>query len=160
MKWTDPVKRFVAPPHGFRPRKAPYDFGHDRRDHLDRGPAVFCDLRHIEIALFIRLDLGFVDGCEPNRTQKASDRGLGGPDARALLLFPDIGLLDWNSFDCERKAPRCNEHLCTLVAKAGINEPAGDELAQVVRCARLLRLAPRPLALIVWGARYLLPAPA
>src|SRR6516165_3456983 len=115
MKRADPLQRFRAPAHGLGPRKRLYDVGHDRRDYLDRGPSRLRDLCDIKIALFVRLDLGFLDGCKPDRTQKARDRSLWRPDARALLLFPDIGLFDRNAFDCERKAPRCDEGLCALV---------------------------------------------
>ena len=47
-----------------------------------------------------------------------------------------------------------------IAVRAGTRLHARLAAAFVVRVARLLRLAPRPLSLIAWGARYLVPPPA
>lgn len=44
-----------------------------------------------------------------------------------------------------------------IAVRTGTRLHARLVAAFVVRCALLLRLAPRPLSLIVWGARYLVP---
>jgi len=44
-----------------------------------------------------------------------------------------------------------------IAVRAGTRLHARLAAAFLVRCALLLRLAPRPLSLIVWGARYLVP---
>jgi hypothetical protein len=47
-----------------------------------------------------------------------------------------------------------------IAVRAGTRLHARLAAAFVVRCATLLRLSPRPLRLVVWGARYLVPPAA
>ena len=64
-------------------------------------------------------------------------RLLGRADARTLLLFLEVGLARRHALHGERQPPRRREGLGALIDEAGIDQPVGDELLQVLRRARL-----------------------
>ena len=114
-----------------------HHLGHDLADHLDRRPARLLDHRDVEVALLVGLDLGLVDRLEPGGAQEALDRALGRADARALLLLLHVGLPDRHALHRERQPARRGEGLGALVDQPGLDQPVGDELAQILGRARL-----------------------
>ena len=73
----------------------------------------------------------------PAARTKPSMAPAGRADARALLLFLHVGLPDRHALHRERKPARRDEGLGALVDEPGIDEPVGDQLAQVLGRARL-----------------------
>ena len=61
------LARRLAPAHRFRPRKALDHLGQDFADHVDRGAARLLDHRDIEVALLVRLHLGFARSISARR---------------------------------------------------------------------------------------------
>src|SRR5262249_50376799 len=87
--------------------------------------------------LLVGLDLGLADRLETGGAQEALDRAVGGADARTLLLLPDVRLAHGNALHRERQPPRRRERLGALVGEPSRDQAGGDELAQIVRRARL-----------------------
>ena len=83
------------------------------------------------------MTLACVDRLEPGGAQEALDGIVRRADARALLLLLHVGLLDRQAVHREREAPRGDEGLGALVEEPGIDQPVGDELAQILGRARL-----------------------
>ena len=122
------------------------DFGHGKvaidgvqtsLDHVDRSAARLFDHRDVEIALLVGLYLGFADRLQARRLQKAGDRVLRRADARAFFLFLDVGLARRDAVHRERKPARRDERLGALVDETGLDQPVGDQLAQILGRARL-----------------------
>ena len=106
-------------------------------DHLDRRPARLLDHGHVEVALLVGLDRGLVDRLEAGGAHEALDGSRRRADARSLLLLLHVGLPDRHALHRERKPARRDEGLGALVDEPGIDEPVGDQLAQVLGRARL-----------------------
>ncbi len=131
------VLRARAPAHRLRPRKALDHLGQDFSDHVDRGAARLLDHGDVEITLLVRLHLGLADRFKPRRLQEPGDGVVRRADARALLLLADIRLPRRHTMHRQSQPPRRHERLGALVDQPGIDQAVGDELAQIVRRARL-----------------------
>ena len=131
------LRRRRAPAHRFRPGKAFDDRGQNLADHVDRGAARLLDHRDIEIALLVGLHFGFGDRFQPGGFEKPGDGVLRRADARALLLLAQIGLARRHAVHGERQPPRRHESLGALIDEPRIDQPVGDELAQILRRPRL-----------------------
>ena len=129
--------RALAPPHRLRPGERPHHLGHELADHLDGRPARLLDHRHVEVALLVGLDRGLLDRLEPGGAHEALDRAGGGADARTFLLLLHVGLPDRHALHREREAARGDEGLGALINETRIDQPVGDQLAQVLGRARL-----------------------
>ena len=129
--------RARAPAHRLGPGESSHHLGHDPADDLDRRPARLLDHGHVEVALLVGLDRGLVDRLEPGGAHEALDGSRRRADARSLLLLLHVGLPDRHALHRERKPARRDEGLGALIDQPGIDEPVGDQLAQVLGRARL-----------------------
>ena len=130
--------RALAPAHRLRPRKGA---DHERQDfgqHVDRGAARLLDQRHVEVALLgVLLDRRFCDRGEPRALEEALHGVVGGADAGALLLFPQVGLARRDALHREREPPRRHEGGRAFIDEAGIDQAVRHHLAQILRRPRL-----------------------
>ena len=129
--------RALAPPHRLRPGERLHHLRHELADHLDGRPTRLLDHRHVEVALLVGLDRGLLDRLEPGGAHEALDRAGGGADARTFLLLLHVGLADRHALHRKRKAARGDEGLGALINETRIDQPVGDQLAQVLGRARL-----------------------
>ena len=117
--------------------KAAHHLGDHLADHVDRRLARLLDRGDVEVALLVRLHLGFVDRLQADGLQKAGDRALGRADARALLFFLDVGLAHRHAVHRQREPARRGECLGAFIDEAGRHQPVGDDFLQVLGGARL-----------------------
>ena len=127
-------RRARAPAHRFRPGKVADHRRHQLGDDLLRRAA---RLRHdgdVEIALLrVGLDLRLVDRGKPGAAQKTLDRLLRRADARALLLLAHVGRARRQPMHGQRQPPRRGEGLGALIGEPGLDQPVGDQPAQILR---------------------------
>ena len=129
--------RLLAPAHRFRPGKALDHTGQDFTDDVDRGTARLLDDRDVEIALLVGLHFGFADRLQARGFEESRDGVVRRADARTFLLLAHVGLAHRHAVHRERQPPRRHERLGAFVDKPGIDQPVGDELAQILRRPRL-----------------------
>ncbi len=131
------VLRAHAPAHRFRPREFYDHVGENFADHVERGAAGLLDHGDIKVALFVRLDFRVGNRFQAGRFQEAGDGVVRRTDARAFFLLTHVGLPRRYAVHGEREPPRRHERFGALVHQPGLDQPVGDELAQIVRRARL-----------------------
>jgi hypothetical protein len=113
------------------------DVGQDFADHLDRRAARLLDHGDIEVALLVGLHFGFADRFEPGGFEESGDGVVRRADARAFLLLAHVGLARRHAVHGKREPPRRHERLGAVIDEAGIDQPVGHELAQILRRPRL-----------------------
>ena len=118
------VSLAAAPTHRLRPGKAAHHFGDHLRHHVDRRAARLLDHRHVEVALLVGLHFGLVDRGQAGRLEEAGDGLRRRADARALLLFLDVGLAHRHAVHRQRQPARRGEGLGAFVDEPG-RPPAG-----------------------------------
>ena len=136
MQRAHPAEAAVAPAHGFGPGQFLDRFGKKFGEHVGGGAALAVDHRDVEVALGIGALLALVER-DAGRFQKAFDRLFGRVDARAFLLFGDVGLLGGQAGDRERQAARAGKAADAFEHQAAVGERADDEALQVLRGLRL-----------------------
>ena len=67
------LRRWRAPAHRLRPRKAFDHGGQNLADHVDRGAARLLDQRDIKVALLVGLHFGVGDRLQPRGFEKPGD---------------------------------------------------------------------------------------
>ena len=126
-----------APAHRFRPREGSDDDRQNLGEHVDRGAARLFDQRDVEIALWVALDLGFIERFEAGRFQETLHGRIGCADFRSAAFGLQIRLPRRNAVHGQRQPPRRRERLCALIDEAFGDELVGDHAAQIVRRLRL-----------------------
>ena len=137
MQRAHPGQPAAAPTHRFRPGEAAHHLGDHLRQHVERRAARLLDQRQVEIAFLVGLHFGLVDRRQTRRLEEAGDGLRGRVDARALLLFLDVGLLHRYAMDRECEPARRGEGLGAFVDEPGRHQPVGDHLLQILGRARL-----------------------
>ena len=137
MQRPHPGEPARAPAHRLRPRERAHHLGDHLGQHVERGPALLLDGRHVEVALLVGLHLGLLDRLQAGRLEKAGDGALRRADARAFLFFLAVGLAHRHAVHRKREPARRGEGLGALVDEAGRHQTVGDDLFQILGGARL-----------------------
>ena len=117
--------------------KRAHDFGDHLGQHVERRAAGLLDDRDVEVALLVGLHFGFIDRLQPGGFQEAGDGAFRRADARAFLLFLDVGLLCRHAVHGQRQPARRGEGLGAFVDQPRRHQPVGDRFTQVLGRARL-----------------------
>ena len=137
MQRAHPCKPAAAPAHCLRPGKAAHHFRHDLGDHLNGDASGLFDHREIKVALLVLLNLRLFDRFQSSALEKAGNSAFRRADARPLLLFFHVRLPGRNPLHRQRQPPRSHESLGAFIDQTGCHQLVGDELAQILRGARL-----------------------